>query len=199
MLPHPDEWHNEKFEDKNARDGVTDQMLRLHDILASVKAYNSNSDFDLIQKAYVYAAKHHAGQRRKSGDPYLSHPLEVAKILADMKLDEASICTGLLHDTVEDTEATSEEIEALFGRDIAHLVDGVTKLSQIKFFSQEEKQALRGENQFQKGQLAAQKEEREQIKDQARRKIAAGSPQEAKSEIPSENQSAPRRGPKTGA
>lgn len=116
-------------------------MLKLSDILDLVRSYHPQADLDLIRKAYVCSAKYHAGQVRKSGEPYLSHPLEVAKILAELKLDEASICTGLLHDTVEDTEATKDEIEVVFGRDIAHLVDGVTKLSQIKFYSNEEKQA----------------------------------------------------------
>src|SRR5579871_911756 len=116
-------------------------MLKLSDILDLVKSYHPQADLDLIRKAYVCSAKYHAGQVRKSGEPYLSHALEVAKILAELKLDEASICTGLLHDTVEDTEATRDEIEAVFGRDIAYLVDGVTKLSQIKFHSSEEKQA----------------------------------------------------------
>lgn len=116
-------------------------MLKLSDILDLVKSYHPQADLDLIRKAYVCSAKYHAGQVRKSGEPYLSHPLEVAKILAELKLDEASICTGLLHDTVEDTEATKDEIEAVFGKDIAYLVDGVTKLSQIKFHSSEEKQA----------------------------------------------------------
>lgn len=116
-------------------------MLKLSDILDLVKSYHAQADLDLIRKAYVCSAKYHAGQVRKSGEPYLSHPLEVAKILAELKLDEASICTGLLHDTVEDTHATKDEIEAVFGADIAHLVDGVTKLSQIKFYSTEEKQA----------------------------------------------------------
>lgn len=116
-------------------------MLKLSDILDVVKSYHPQADLDLIRKAYVCSAKYHAGQVRKSGEPYLSHPLEVAKILAELKLDEASICTGLLHDTVEDTEATKDEIEAVFGHDIAYLVEGVTKLSQIKFHSSEEKQA----------------------------------------------------------
>lgn len=116
-------------------------MLKLSDILDAVKSYHPHPDLDLIHKAYVCSAKYHAGQVRKSGEPYLTHPLEVAKILAELKLDEASICTGLLHDTVEDTHATTEEIERVFGADIAHLVDGVTKLSQITFHSSEEKQA----------------------------------------------------------
>ncbi len=116
-------------------------MLRLSDIIELVRRYHPQADFDLLRKAYVYSAKVHAGQVRKSGEPYLVHPLEVAKILAELKLDEASICTGLLHDTVEDTLATVEEIEQLFGKEIAHLVDGVTKLSQVTFQSSEEKQA----------------------------------------------------------
>jgi GTP pyrophosphokinase len=116
-------------------------MLRLSDIFEIIKSYHPGADLDLIQKAYVYCAKVHAGQMRKSGEPYLSHPMEVAKILAELRLDEASICTGLLHDTVEDTLATLEEIEHLFGKDIASLVDGVTKLSQVQFKSTEEKMA----------------------------------------------------------
>lgn len=116
-------------------------MLRLSDIIELVKSYHPQADVDLIRKAYVYSAKVHAGQVRKSGEPYLVHPLEVAKLLATLKLDEASICTGLLHDTVEDTLATVDEIKQLFGAEIAQLVDGVTKLSQVTFQSSEEKQA----------------------------------------------------------
>jgi GTP diphosphokinase / guanosine-3',5'-bis(diphosphate) 3'-diphosphatase len=116
-------------------------MLRLNDIIEIVKSYYPQANLDLIHKAYVYSAKVHTGQLRQSGEPYLSHPLEVAKILAELKLDEASICTGLLHDTVEDTLASAEEIAQLFGNDISYLVEGVTKLSQIKFQSSEEKLA----------------------------------------------------------
>src|SRR5688572_2787801 len=108
-------------------------MIKLNDIIEKVKSYHPQADLDLIQKAYVYSAKVHAGQTRHSGEPYVVHPLEVSMILAELKLDEASICTGLLHDTVEDTLATVEDIQKLFGKDIAYLVDGVTKLSQIKF------------------------------------------------------------------
>jgi GTP pyrophosphokinase len=115
--------------------------LRLNDIIEQVSSYHPDADVDLIKKAYVYSAKVHAGQVRKTGEPYLIHPLAVAHILAQLKLDEASVCTGLLHDTVEDTLATVEEVEELFGRDIAHLVDGVTKLSQIQFQTSEEKLA----------------------------------------------------------
>ncbi len=117
-------------------------MLRLNDILDRVGGYHPDPDLDLIKKAYVYSAKVHQGQIRKSGEPYLVHPLEVAGILAEMRLDEASIVTGLLHDTIEDTLATREDIAELFGEEIAELVDGVTKLSQFTAGNtQEEKQA----------------------------------------------------------
>jgi GTP pyrophosphokinase len=118
------------------------RLLRLNDILDRVAAYHPEPDLDLIKKAYVYSAKVHQGQVRKSGEPYLIHPMEVAGLLADMRLDEASIVTGLLHDTIEDTLATKEEIAELFGAEIADLVDGVTKLSQFSpANTQEDKQA----------------------------------------------------------
>ena len=117
-------------------------MLRLNDILDRVQQYNPDADLDIIKKAYVYSAKVHQGQMRKSGEPYLIHPLEVAGILTQLKLDEASIVTGLLHDTIEDTLTTMEDITGLFGAEVAQLVDGVTKLSQLSAnVSQEEKQA----------------------------------------------------------
>lgn len=116
-------------------------MIRLHDILDTISAYNPEADLDLIKKAYVFSAKVHEGQTRQSGEPYLVHPMEVAGILARMKLDVPSIATALLHDTVEDTVTTLEEIERLFGSEIKNLVDGVTKLSRIQFTSVEEKQA----------------------------------------------------------
>jgi GTP pyrophosphokinase len=117
-------------------------LLRLNDILDRVSTYHPDPDLDLIKKAYVYSAKVHQGQLRKSGEPYLIHPLEVAGILAELKLDEASVVTGLLHDTIEDTLATKAEIAELFGAEIADLVDGVTKLSQFSAANtQEEKQA----------------------------------------------------------
>jgi GTP pyrophosphokinase len=117
-------------------------LLRLNDILDRVATYHPDPDLDLIKKAYVYSAKVHQGQLRKSGEPYLVHPLEVAGILAEMKLDEASVVTGLLHDTIEDTLATREEVAEIFGEEIADLVDGVTKLSQFSAANtQEEKQA----------------------------------------------------------
>ncbi len=119
-------------------------MIRLSDILQRVSAYHPDPDLDIIKKAYVYSAKVHQGQVRKSGEPYLVHPLEVAGILAELKLDEASIVAGLLHDTIEDTLATTEELSDLFGSEVSLLVDGVTKLSKFSAsasLSQEEKQA----------------------------------------------------------
>ncbi len=117
-------------------------LLRLNDILDRVATYHPDPDLDLIKKAYVYSAKVHQGQIRKTGEPYLVHPLEVAGLLAELKLDESSVVTGLLHDTIEDTLATKEEIAELFGPEIADLVDGVTKLSQFSAANtQEEKQA----------------------------------------------------------
>src|ERR1700733_8381006 len=98
-------------------------MLKLSDILERVSAYHPSPDLDVIKKAYVYSAKVHQWQVRMSGEPYLIHPLEVAGILAELKLDEASIVTGLLHDTIEDTLATSEELTELFGPEVAQLVD----------------------------------------------------------------------------
>ena len=108
------------------------QMIRLNDILEKVNAYHPDADLDLVKKAYVYSAKVHQGQMRKSGEPYLVHPLEVAGLLADLKLDEASIVAGLLHDTIEDTLATPEEIKELFGAEVLDLVDGVTKLGKFQ-------------------------------------------------------------------
>src|SRR5918911_110269 len=118
-------------------------MIRLNDILEKVSAYHPDADLDLVKKAYVYSAKVHQGQVRKSGEPYLVHPLEVAGLLADLKLDEASIVAGLLHDTIEDTLAKPEEIQELFGTEVLALVEGVTKLGTFSHgpATQEEKQA----------------------------------------------------------
>jgi len=116
-------------------------MIRLNDILDKVSAYNPSADLDLIRKAYVFSAKVHQGQIRLSGEPYLIHPMEVTAILADLKLDVPSVVTGLLHDTVEDTLTTHEEIESIFGADVANLVDGVTKIGKINFRTKEESQA----------------------------------------------------------
>ena len=116
-------------------------MIRQYELVDMIKAYDPDVDEDLVNRAYVYAMKMHGPQKRASGDPYFSHPLEVAGILTGLKMDAATICTALLHDTVEDTEATLEDIRKLFGTDVEKLVDGVTKLSQIKFQSAQEKQA----------------------------------------------------------
>lgn len=118
-------------------------MIRLNDIIEDVNKYLhlTDKDVDIIKKAYVYSAKVHSGQKRSSGEPYLSHPLEVSGIIAQMKLDVSSIITGLLHDTVEDTLATSEEIESMFGKEIAFLVEGVTKIGQLPYTSKIERQA----------------------------------------------------------
>ncbi len=116
-------------------------MIRIQEILDKVAENNKSADLPLIQKAYVYAASAHAGQVRLSGEPYLSHPLAVANTLAELGFDEATVCAGLLHDTVEDTKSTLEEIDENFGEEVADLVDGVTKISLIPFDSKEEAQA----------------------------------------------------------
>jgi len=116
-------------------------MIRITDILDKTQSYLTTEEQELIEKAYVFSARVHRDQLRLSGEPYLTHPLEVAGILADMRLDAATIATGLLHDTVEDTFATLEQIEQAFGRDVAQLVDGVTKIAKIKYKSEEERQA----------------------------------------------------------
>lgn len=116
-------------------------MIRITDILDKVQNYMSPEDTELIEKAYVFSASVHQGQVRLSGEPYLTHPMEVAAILTDMKLDASTIVTALLHDTVEDTYATLEQIEKPFGKEVAFLVDGLTKISRITFGSQEERQA----------------------------------------------------------
>jgi GTP diphosphokinase / guanosine-3',5'-bis(diphosphate) 3'-diphosphatase len=115
--------------------------MTIADLVERVRQYNPAAPTDVIQRAYDFSAEVHKGQRRKSGEPYLTHPLHVATIIADMRLDVPSVATGLLHDTVEDTLATLEQIESLFGGEIAALVDGVTKIGQISFTSREEKQA----------------------------------------------------------
>ncbi len=116
-------------------------MLRINDILDKAQSYLTPEDLEMIKKAYVYSATVHQGQVRLSGEPYLTHPMEVAGILADMKMDAATIISGLLHDTVEDTLSTIEQVEKEFGKDVAFLVSGLTKLSLISFRSQEERQA----------------------------------------------------------
>ena len=116
-------------------------MIRFETLLEKVRAYSPEADLELLRRAYVFSALEHKGQVRHSGDPYLVHPLEVADFLADMKLDVVAVSAGLLHDVVEDTLTTPERIAELFGPEIAHVVEGVTKLGAIPFSSSEERQA----------------------------------------------------------
>lgn len=116
-------------------------MHRIHDSIETLKRYYPDADTDLVYKAYIFAAKMHRGQTRLSGEPYLSHPIEVAVVLANVKMDVVTVATGLLHDVLEDTDTTIEQLEELFGAEIAQLVDGVTKIDKIHFGSREEYQA----------------------------------------------------------
>ncbi len=116
-------------------------MVRLTNILEKVQGYHPRADTDLINKAYVYASRMHDGQRRKSGDAYFIHPVSVADIIADMRLDASSVCAALLHDVVEDCEVSISDIETVFGEEVAFLVDGVTKLGKVNFASREDRQA----------------------------------------------------------
>src|SRR6266849_1304027 len=117
------------------------QMMRQYDLIERVKRYNPDTSEPLLNRAYVYAMKAHGEQKRASGDPYFSHPLEVAAILTDLKLDDATIAAALLHDTIEDTEATRDEIDLMFGKDIGALVEGLTKLKRLDLVTKEAKQA----------------------------------------------------------
>src|SRR5215475_5813477 len=116
-------------------------MIRLEEILDRVDKHHPGDNLDLIRRAYIFSAKEHKGQLRASGEPYLTHPLEVANLLAEMKMDAVTVGVGLLHDVVEDTLTTPEKIEELFGPEVVFIVDGVTKISQIPFTSKEAKQA----------------------------------------------------------
>ena len=116
-------------------------MLQITDIVDRVLGYHPQADVDLIRRCYEFAAKAHDGQMRRSGDPYVVHPLGVAGLISELKLDVPSICAGLLHDAVEDTSATTAELERLFGPEIAFLVEGVTKLGKIPWQNREERQA----------------------------------------------------------
>jgi len=116
-------------------------MIRIEDVIEKAERYQKSADTDLIRQAYVFSAMNHKHQLRQSGEPYLIHPLEVASILCDMKLDSKSIAVGLLHDVVEDSATTVQEIEKYFGKEVAHIVDGVTKISRAQFRSKEEQQA----------------------------------------------------------
>jgi guanosine-3',5'-bis(diphosphate) 3'-pyrophosphohydrolase len=116
-------------------------MFRQYELVERVKAYDPNADEALLNRAYVYTVQKHGSQKRASGDPYFSHPVEVAGLMTELKLDQETIVTALLHDTVEDTLATIEEIERLFGSEVARLVDGVTKLSKIEAMGENERAA----------------------------------------------------------
>ena len=116
-------------------------MIRVNDIIDKISDYSPDTDLGIIERAYIYSARVHEGQIRLSGEPYLSHPLEVAGILTDMKLDVISVAAGFLHDVIEDTHAAPEDIEDLFGPEVRHIVSGVTKLSSLSFHSSRARQA----------------------------------------------------------
>jgi len=116
-------------------------LIRVNDIIDKISEYNPDADLGVIERAYIYSARVHEGQVRLSGEPYLTHPLEVAGILTDMKLDVISVVAGFLHDVIEDTHAVPEDIEKLFGPEVRHIVSGVTKLSSLSFHSSRARQA----------------------------------------------------------
>ncbi len=116
-------------------------VTKFRDLLHKIRAYRPNDDLALVKKAYDFSLRHHQGQTRASGEPYLIHPLEVASVLADMQLDTTAVAAGLLHDSIEDTPVTVDDIRNEFGEQVAHIVEGVTKISKIEFASREEAQA----------------------------------------------------------
>lgn len=116
-------------------------MIRFDDILEKVSSSYTEQEITLLKKAYVFAARAHKGQVRRSGEPYLSHPLEVANMLADMKMDATTLVAGILHDVLEDTEVTAPEIEETFGKEAAHLIEGITKISLVEVSSPESRKA----------------------------------------------------------
>src|SRR5215468_10978141 len=116
-------------------------MIRFEDIYETVKRHHAGADLDILRKAYIFSAVEHKGQTRASGEPYLIHPLEVAAILADMRMDPACVAVGLLHDVLEDTLTDPDRIKEYFGTDVLHIVEGVTKISKIPFSTTEERQA----------------------------------------------------------
>ncbi len=130
--------NSDKLVSTNKRDSI---MMRQYELVEKVLAYDPNADEALLNKAYIYGYKKHGTQKRASGDPYFSHPIEVAAILADLKLDATVVATGLLHDTIEDTDATREEIDEIFGNEIGALVQGLTKISNLKLISRETAQS----------------------------------------------------------
>ncbi len=116
-------------------------MISFEKLADKARVSNPNADTDLLRRAYDFSATEHAGQKRRSGEPYVTHPLEVAAVVADMRLDDVAIAAGLLHDVIEDTLTSIERVEELFGAEVAHVVEGVTKISAIPFSSREERQA----------------------------------------------------------
>src|SRR3954452_15637335 len=110
-------------------------MIRFEDLIEKVRATHADADVELLRRAYVFSAYEHKGQVRHSGEPYLVHPLEVADLLADMRLDVVAVAAGLLHDIVEDTPNTIDKVRELFGEQVAHVVEGVTKLSTLQLAS----------------------------------------------------------------
>src|SRR3954469_11768363 len=116
-------------------------VTKFRELMRKAAENRPGDDLTVIEKAYEYSQQHHSGQTRASGEPFLAHPVEVALVLAEMKLDSSSIAAGLLHDAIEDTEATREDIKANFGEQVAHIVEGVTKIDKIEFASKEERQA----------------------------------------------------------
>ena len=116
-------------------------MIRFEDIVERVERYHPEADLDLLKRAYVFSAMEHRNQHRKSGEPYLIHPLEVAWILADLRLDLTTVAVGLLHDVLEDTLTTREVLLEYFGAEVTSLVEGVSKISKLEFRSREEREA----------------------------------------------------------
>jgi len=116
-------------------------MIQFEDLLRKVQSYRTSDDLSLLRKAYEFCAAEHKAQKRLSGEPYVSHPLEVANVLADMKLDVVCLVGGMLHDVVEDTPTTIERLRQEFGAEVAHIVEGLTKIRRIEFVSPEERQA----------------------------------------------------------
>src|SRR5581483_10600149 len=116
-------------------------VTKFRELLQTMRENRPQDDLELVRKAYEFSQMHHAGQSRASGEPYLVHPLEVALVLAQMKMDPVAVAAGLLHDSVEDTSVTVVDIRKEFGEQVAHIVEGVTKISAIDFASREEQQA----------------------------------------------------------
>src|SRR5262249_24449744 len=127
----------------NPRPTAAHKMLaaKFEQLLAKVAANRPHDDREIIRKAYEFSLKHHEGQMRASGEPFLIHPLEVSLVLADMKLDSTAIAAGLLHDAIEDTPVTHEDVRREFGHQVVHIVEGVTKIDKIDLANREERQA----------------------------------------------------------